>query len=603
MDTNEFDDPFEGMTDNLRLEFEKLPEGLRRAHEGLARVFVKRKLGTESPKLSEAGYKRDLRLALMRVVKLAKLHDLSVEAAEDARPREFPIDALGPTLAGVTRAIIEIAQCQPSLAAATVLGHVAGAVQAIADVRTPQGTLLTSGAAMIIVESSDGKGVAWKIAIAPFEKYEEELRKDHKKHMRQHTAAMAVWLDEQERIRKTPVLAADLEAKVAQLADHEERKPRRPNDPKILFTGGGTAEGIIKEMGRRPPSVIHSVTDAAQFLRGAGFGEKNGVATGSQLIDLVDSGRAERTIKGERNEPNIRIDDRRLSQHMMIQPDVALPFMKNADLRRLGYHARYLKTAEPSIAVYRVVNSLSAIDISADERKLAYDEVMLAMLRAARFKANADGDVPHALNAWAVDPIELRLSPAAARLSDAFVNKITPRTALGMRYGGEVREAARKIGEHAIKLAGRLHIVEAFTRPWQNGAPLIPYEIQPDVMERAILIAHWFLDEDRRYILSLTQAPESDHERLVLDWLRRTVENPDAKWKPTPAQPDGWYMTKDDRKRGPNEMRSGTTRERDELWLSMFAAMASAEPPRAIFVGDPRARGGKVRIPRDAVYG
>lgn len=189
------------------------------------------------------------------------------------------------------------------------------------------------------------------------------------------------------------------------------------------------------------------------------------------------------------------------------------------------------------------------------------------------------------------------------RLSDSFVNKITPQTAPGMRYGGEAREAARKIGEHAIKMAGRLHIVDVFLRPWQNGVPLIPHEIEPDVMERAIKIAHWFLDEDRRYILSLTQAPESDHERLVLDWLRRTVENPDAKWKPTPAQPDGWYLTKDDRKRGPNEMRSGTTRERDELWLSMFGAMASAEPPRAIFVGDPRARGGKVRIPRAAVYG
>jgi len=584
-----------------RREFEKLPAGLRRAYEDVARIFVKRKLGTESPKLSWDGYLNALGNADRHALRLAELNALALEAAADAEPKPFPIDALGPMLAGVTDAIIEAAQCQPSLPAVTILGHVAGAVQAIADVRTPQGVLLTSAAVMPDVESSDGKGIAWKVAIGPFKEYEKELGKEHQKSMQRYKAAAAKWAQDYELAGKTSALSD--EERLEALASLEGRKPRRPNDPHIVFTGGGTAEGIVKHMARRPPSCIHSVTDAAQFLRGSGFGEQNSVATGSQLIDLVDSGHSERTIKGDRNEENIQIDDRRLSQCLMIQPEIVLPYMQNTELRRLGAHARYLKTVEESIAHERVADSRNAIDLDTDPRVHAYNEATLEMLRAARFKPDVEGVVPHALDAYAVEPFTLRLTREAADLWDAYVNKITPQTAPGMRYGGEVREAARKIGEHTIRMAARLHVVDAFTCPRpsdKSGLGMMPFEIQPDVMERAIEIAHWFLDEDRRYILSLTQAPESEHERLVLDWLQRAEEG--SGWKPTPAQPDGWYLTKDDRKRGPREMRKGRTQERDAVWTSMFEAMASAEPPRAYFIGDPRARGMRVRIPRSAVY-
>ena len=556
------------------------------------------------PTLSDAGYRRELGIFIRRAARLAELNAIAQEAANDAAPKPFPIDALGQTLAGVTRVIIEVAQCQPSLAAATVLAHVAGAVQAVADVRTPRGLLLTSGAMMPIVKSSDGKGIAWNIAIRPFVKYEEELGKAHKKHMQRYRAAAAVWVGEYEKLKKRDDFA-DLEEKIAALTEHEGRKPRKPNDAKIVFTGGGTAEGIIKHMGNRPPFAMHSVTDAAQFLRGTAFGDKNDVASGSQLIDLINSGRTERSIKGERNEENICIDSRRLSQCLMIQPEIVLPIMSNTDLRRLGFHARYLKTAEESIAHQRVADSLNAVKVDSDEKIAAYDKAMLEMLRSAQFRLDENGAMPHALDAFAVDPRELRLSRDAAALSDAFVNKITPTTAPGLRYGGEVREAARKIGEHAIRLAGRLHVVDAFTianAAGRWGIAVMSFEIQPDVMRRAIQIAHWFLDEDRRYILSLTQAPESNHERLVMDWVRRTVESSDVKWKPTPAEPDGWYLSKDDRSRGPGEMRGGKAQDRNATWLSMFEAMASAEPPRAYFIGDPRARGSKVRIPRCAVY-
>ena len=613
------------------------PEAALRAEcERIARVYAKRAIRDGAFPALDDELGEELRIFILRSI---DLHHLIV-TFPGAKSTPFPTDALGPTLAGVTNAIIEIAQCQPSLAALTVLGHVAGAAQAIADVRTPEGVLLTSGASMPIVKSSDGKGIAWKIVIAPFLEYEKELAKAHIEHVRRFQVGMVIWSEEYDRMKKSPDFP-DLTAKVEAITNHEKLKPRRPNDPYIVFTGGGTAEGIIKHMAMRPPSCIHSVTDAAQFLRGSGFGEQNSAATGSQLIDLVNSGRAERTIKGERGEQNIRIEGRRLSQCLMIQPDVVLRYTGNTELRRLGLHARYLKTAEASIADQRIVDSLNAIDVSEDQRIAAYSKTVLAMLRGARFKPGEDGLAPHVLDADAVEPLELRLSREATILSDAFRNEIAPLTTVGKQYGGEAREEARKVGEHAIRMAGRLHVFDAFVRSGsapkverlppvrlkfrkagQNGpveeetvggesdaprvseVPMVEV-IQPDTMRRAIKIVRWFLDEARRYILSMTQTPESEHEKLVIDWIRRAVEDTGLRWKPADAVPDGWIITKDDWKRGPNEMRlnaKGQTEERTRVWTSMFEAMSTAEPPRAYLIGDPTRRGLKVRIPRRAVY-
>ena len=137
----------------------------------------------------------------------------------------------------------------------------------------------------------------------------------------------------------------------------------------------------------------------------------------------------------------------------------------------------------------------------------------------------------------------------------------------------------------------------------------MPYEIGVDVMKRAIVLARWFLEEERRYYLVLTQVPESAHERAFLDWLRRILDKNDG-WKPPEGTVkldngegcDGWIFTKDDRKRTPRgtlrpEGRN-TTSERDAAWISMFSAMASATPPRCYLLGERGQRGLKVLIPR-----
>jgi|ERR1700677_574881 hypothetical protein len=100
------------------------------------------------------------------------------------------------------------------------------------------------------------------------------------------------------------------------------------------------------------------------------------------------------------------------------------------------------------------------------------------------------------------------------------------------------------------------------------------------------------------------EVTESRHKRVLLEWLRRILKDKSG-WKPPAAEPDGWYLTKDDRKRAPRELRlvGQKASDRDAAWNSMFQGMASAIPPRAYLMGgDPNLRGTKVRIPRKAVF-
>ncbi len=87
MDTNnsKLDEPvgFEGMTDKLRLEFEPLPDDLRQAYGEIARNFVKHKLGTESPKLSEEGYRCELGVATRQALQLALAHATQASPSSD----------------------------------------------------------------------------------------------------------------------------------------------------------------------------------------------------------------------------------------------------------------------------------------------------------------------------------------------------------------------------------------------------------------------------------------------------------------------------------------------------------------------------------------
>jgi len=545
-----------------------------------------------------------------------------------AKSQPFPVQVLGPVLEGATTALVKAAQCQPSLAAASLFAHAAGAVQAIVDVRTVRGKLLTTVALIAIAESSEGKSLVWTRAKFPFKEFEKWLKTEHDRINIDYKAKMVFWQREYNAAVRAKVEPDEVKAAIERVAEIERRKPVKPNFPSVTFPGGGTLEGIINSFQTQVPSSISSTDEGAQFFRGAAFGERNSAASASMAIDLIDTGGGGRDLMGDGSpdKGRIRLDDVRFSQVMAVQPAVIAPVLMALEQAGQGYHARYLKVAPEPIAHEREFDSLSVTRIDQDPRILAYNEVMRLMLHSSRFTGRGFG--VHPLNARGVEPLELTLSDDATIIHDRFAQEMARLAGPGKRYSAPaVTEVAKKTAERAIRFAGVLYAFDAFSAPLppprdgyllgDTERRLSPYVIGVDVMERAIVLARWFLEEERRYYLALTQIPESKAERAFLDWLRHAIEGKtDSKWRPLEdtvkidkkVTCNGWLFTKNDRNKSPRGMfpkepgQKSTPRGRDEDWVSMFEAMATATPPRCYLLGEKGERGLRVLIPRTAVH-
>ena len=225
-------------------------------------------------------------------------------------------------------------------------------------------------------------------------------------------------------------------------------------------------------------------------------------------IDLIDTGGGGRDLMGDGSpdKGRIRLDDVRFSQIMAVQPAVIAPVLMELEQAGQGYHARYLKVAPEPIAYEREFDSLSVTRIDQDPRVLAYNEVMRLMLHSSRFTGRGFG--VHPLNARGVEPLELTLSDDATIIHDRFAQEMARLAGPGKRYSAPaVTEVAKKTAERALRFAGVLYAFDAFSAPLpprrdgyllgDTERRLSPYVIGVDVMERAIVLARWFLEEER----------------------------------------------------------------------------------------------------------
>ena len=375
--------------------------------------------------------------------------------------------------------------------------------------------------------------MVWAAAAAPFHEFDKWLETEHARIDVDYKVKMVFWKKEYDAAASAPVKPDGVKAAIERLAEIERRKPRKPNFPSVTFPGGGTLEGLINSFKTQVPSSVSSTAEGAQFFRGAAFGERNAAASASQMIDLIDTGGGGRDLMGDgsSDKGRIRLRDVRFSQITAVQPAVIAPFLGELEQAGQGYHARYLKVAPEPIAHRRTFDSLSVTRVDKDPRVLAYNEVMRSMLHSSRFTLCAQP-----LEARSVEPLELTLSRDATIIHDMFAGEMARLHGPGERYSApSVAEAARKTAERAVRFAGVLYTVDAFAAPLperpigalaagtsETELRLLPYEIGADIMKRAIELARWFLEEERRYYLALTQPPESQAERMFLGWLRHT---------------------------------------------------------------------------------
>lgn len=403
----------------------------------------------------------------------------------------YPIDALG-ILSHAAKAIERKVQVPAAVAAQSVLAVAALAVQAHADVLLPYGQKRPLSLYFAtVIGSGDRKSSADNEASWPISTREQMLREAYRDEMKEWRCASAAWAAEKKKIEGDRKLDYDarLDA-LARLGD-EPAKPLAP----FLTTGDLTLEGLTKNWTCAHPALGVFTAEGGTFTGGHGMSDDNRLRTAAALSEVWDG----KAIKRIRALDGVSIlPGRRLSLHVMIQPDASAGFLANPVLRDQGLLSRVLVAAPESIAGTRFYRDPDSSDEAAIK---AYGARILSLLEtpAPMAEGSANELTPH----------ELPLSADAAALWKQFFDHIERQSGNGGDLG-QIRDFASKAAEHAARIAGVLTVAN----------DLRAEEIGRAAMENAVELLNWYLAEAERLQSASRLDPKLLRASALLDWLK-----------------------------------------------------------------------------------
>lgn len=411
------------------------------------------------------------------------------------RGEAYPIHALGPVLAPAARAIASKVQVPGATAAQSVLGAAALAAQAHANVRLPFGqTRPLSLFLMTVAGSGDRKSSADNEALWPIRKREKALREIYDQELPAWTNRAYAYQGERKKIEGNKKLTYEGKVHELNLLGPEPERPLFP----FLVAQEPTIEGLTKAMHTAPAALGIFSAEGGQFVNGHGMTPENRLRTAAAYSELWDG----QPIKRVRSLDGVSIlVGRRLSMHLMVQPDAATVFLSDPVLRDQGLLSRVLVAAPESIAGTRMYRETSSAD---DAAIAAYGARLLSLLEAPW--PLADGKRNE------LEPRALDMTSEAVTIWQDFYDRVE----LQCRPGGPLKplqDFASKAAEHAARIAGVLTIVGDHRA----------VEITADEMRFAVELLDWYLDEAVRLNGAARMDPDLLRAQSLLDWLRENA--------------------------------------------------------------------------------
>jgi hypothetical protein len=301
----------------------------------------------------------------------------------------------------------------------------------------------------------------------------------------------AAWLTERKKIEKNKKydLGNRREA-LTQLGP----APVPPLHP-FLTAPDPTIEGLIKAWVSAPPSLGLFSAEGGQFIGGFGISPDHRLKTAAALSEMWDG----RTIKRIRASDGVNIlRGRRLSMHMMVQPDVSTAFLSDPLLRDQGLLSRVLVAAPSSLAgtrLYRETDPSDEADISA---------------YAARILSILSAPWPLTDNRNELSPPALSLTNDAAEMWRAFYDRVERMSGIDNKLW-VIGDFAAKAAEHAARIAGVLTVV----------ADERATKISADAMSDGIVLMEWYINEALRLQQIARTDPRLIRANRLLQWLQK----------------------------------------------------------------------------------
>jgi hypothetical protein len=353
----------------------------------------------------------------------------------------FPVDALGDVLAPAARAIHDRVQAPLAICGQSVLAAATLAVQAHADVQLPTGKVRPlANYYLTIAATGERKTAADTDALWPITKREKALREHYGHDRLEFENSKVAW----DKAREATIKKYRTDRSAIKSALDALGPAPTPPLEALLTCPEPTYEGMCRYLAIGQPSIGIFASEAGQFIGGHGMSDEAKLRTAGGLSAAWDG----LPIKRVRSIDGVMVlPGRRISMHLMAQPDVASIWLNDRLLANQGLLSRLLVTAPDSTSGTRMWREAAA---QSDIAIKLYGARLLDILEMPLPLASGTRNE--------LAPCALPLSASAQRLWVGFHDYIERRVG----RGGElepVRGLANKLPEHAGRIAAVLTLV------------------------------------------------------------------------------------------------------------------------------------------------
>jgi len=410
----------------------------------------------------------------------------------------FPAESLGPLCRDAAMGIHERVQAPIGICAQSVLAVASLASQGHADIELPTGQTRPSSLFLVTVAASgERKTSCDNEAASAVRAREEALRAAHAESVGGYLNARDAW----KKAREDAMRKGKGDARAIRSAlDALGPEPEAPRHP-LLTAPEPTFEGLTRALAIGQPSIGIFSAEGGQFVGGHGMSDEAKLRTAAGLSSIWDGEPIKRVRAGD---GVMVLAGRRVSLHLMMQPDVAASLLGDRVLADQGLLSRLLVSAPESMAGRRLWREPGAEYAHAIKR---FGERALGLLESPLTYANGTRDE--------LIPRALPLSRPARQLWIAFADHVERQIGPGGPLEA-VRGFANKAAEHAARLAAVLCVLE-------HASAL---DVDEECMARGIVLAQHYLGEALRLAEAARIDPGLRRARQLLDWLQRSWGEP-----------------------------------------------------------------------------
>jgi hypothetical protein len=410
----------------------------------------------------------------------------------------YPADKMGLILGDMTKLVAKATQAPLAMCAQSVLAVGSLATQAHRNVVIDGRRHPLSGFFVTIGQSGERKSAVDAIATGPVRDYERGLIDKFCEEMVEFEADEAAYAEAK---RKT--LRDSNKRSASRLGGQEALlnlglPPQRPLQP-IVLCSEPTYEGLIKLLLVGQPSIGVFSDEGGRFVGGYGMRDENKLVMTAGLSELWQGNRVSRV---RAHDDTYVLDGRRVSMHLMMQPEIGLKFIGDKMLRDQGFTSRLLCVWPKSTVGTRTYDSF---DPYSDAAYSAFrTHVLDAMRTPPRFRISPNGNE----SKNELDPPDMMIGPDGFRLWVMFHNYVEKQMS---GVFSDVRGFASKLAEHATRIAGIMQLFEGI-----DSAMVSLRNIT-----NGIDIAEYYMKETIRLNESVRFSSTADEYMQLVSWASR----------------------------------------------------------------------------------